>query len=115
MKKSTTKKTGKKNTNKTAWVTDYVKELSEKTTMQVVGRVIKVLYESDKVTRFSFESVRMSDNDKPIRAWFNVVTFEDIEINENDMLVLGGFIQSNLYKDEFTLEMLATEIVPVEE
>lgn len=114
MKKST-KNTNKKNTNRTAWVTDYVKELSENTTLEVVGRVIKVLYESDKVTRFSFESVRMSDNNKPIRAWFNVVTFEDVEINENDILAINGFLQSNLYNDKFTLEVLATEIVPIED
>lgn len=94
------------------------KEIKETANLcELVGTVGKIIYQNEKVCRFTICTYAKSKNDKQIYRYVPVIAFEDLGLEEGDELKVFGYISTdkNEYNGKTTYDTIvhALEVVEV--
>lgn len=103
---TTKKNTTKKNTQKVEeWFAN-----SENAVM-VAGVVKRIVVESDKVLKFSLDTVTPTPNGNYSHAFITCCTFnENVEVTEGDFVIISGRLNTTSYNGKYSTEVLFDEL-----
>lgn len=107
-----TKKTSKKATNE-EWFNESVNEVS------LMGKVKRVLFDGEKVTKFTLETVTKTPNNNYAHQFINVTLFSESEtVEEGEFYHIEGYITTESYGEgknkKYTTTVVANELELVE-
>lgn len=106
-----------KSKKKTNNVEDWFEESANEVTL--TGKVKRVLFDGDKVTKFTLETVTKTPKDNYAHQFINVTLFSESEtVEEDDIITLDGYITTESYgegkKKKYTTTVVTNKIIAVE-
>lgn len=101
-------KNTKKSTKSNVWCKDRNDEFNNYVLLW--GKIKNIFVDTDKVTKFSLEVPHETQNGKIAYSWVTCVTFDDVDLNVDDVVSIEGIVTTNHYNDKWTTEITCNSI-----